>query len=272
MSRMTDDIGDRMKAYEAVETDRTFDRSLPLVVRLDGRAFSTFTRGMEKPFDESMTNTMDATCAYLIERTHAVVGYTQSDEITLIYEATGEASELLFGGRAFKIASVLAGMASARFALLAQMKWPERVARSIPAFDCRAFSVPSRVEATNMLIWRELDASRNAILAVGQSRFSPKQMHGQSCRDVLSMLEGIGVTMDQFSLRARHGAYMGRRNFQMTLTPEELERIPEKHRPTGPVTRSRVVNLDCAPLIKYEERTRMIFDDAILSETNGEKK
>jgi hypothetical protein len=46
-----DSLGDRMKAYESLEADHLIDAEVPLVVRLDGRAFSTFTRGMNKPFD-----------------------------------------------------------------------------------------------------------------------------------------------------------------------------------------------------------------------------
>lgn len=256
---MSDDIGDRMKAYEAAETGRAFDRSLPLVVRLDGRAFSTFTRGMVKPFDANMMAVMDAVTASLVAQTHPVIAYTQSDEITLIYEASNPESELIFGGRAFKIASVLAGLASSQFTLLAWKHWPAKFTKAAPAFDCRAFSVPSRTEAVNALIWRELDASRNAILAIGQSRFSPKQMHGRSCGEVLAMLGEIGVSEDQYPLRARFGVYLGRRTFETVLTPGELERIPAQHRPAGPVMRSRVIDLGLAPLIKRANREAMIF-------------
>ena len=79
-----DNLGDRMKAYEGLETGRLIAQELPLIVRLDGRAFSTFTRGMDKPFDARMSEIMRAVTAHLIEQTQALVGYTQSDEITLI--------------------------------------------------------------------------------------------------------------------------------------------------------------------------------------------
>ena len=85
-----DDLGDRMKAYEAVETDRAFDPALPLVVRLDGRAFSTFTRGMEKPFDHTLSRIMREVTAHLVEKNHARIGYTQSDEITLLFHRDSE--------------------------------------------------------------------------------------------------------------------------------------------------------------------------------------
>lgn len=84
-------------------------------------------------------------------------------------------------------------------------------------------------------------------------------MHGKSCGDVLTMLGEIGVSEDQYPLRARYGVYLGRRNFSMRLTPDELARIPEKHRPTGRVIRSRVVDLELAPLIRRADREDMIF-------------
>lgn len=254
-----DDLGDRMKGYEAAETSRVFDPDLPLVVRLDGRAFSTFTRGMGKPFDADLSEVMRRVTETLIEETHARIGYTQSDEITLIFARYSEESQPLFGGKLFKIQSVLAGMASARFALLAARYWPERVAKMIPHFDCRAFAVPSRTEAVNALIWREADAMRNAIQAVAQLRFSPKQMHGRPCSELETMLADIGVTMDQFPAANRFGTYQARRTFQTNLSAEELARIPEAHRPTGPVIRSRVETLDIAPLVKRADREALIF-------------
>jgi tRNA(His) 5'-end guanylyltransferase len=97
-----DDLGDRMKAYESLETERLIDPELPLVVRLDGRAFSTFTRGMDKPFDARITEIMGAVTAHLVNQAHAIVGYTQSDEITLILESESPESVPIFGGRVFK--------------------------------------------------------------------------------------------------------------------------------------------------------------------------
>lgn len=255
-----DDLGDRMKGYEAAETERAFDPSLPLIARLDGRAFSTFTRGMRKPFDADLSNIMREVTAHLIEKNHARIGYTQSDEITLIFDRDSEESQPIFGGRCFKIASVLAGMASAKFALLADKVWPDRVAKSVPQFDCRAFSVPSRVEAVNCLVWRENDASRNAVQMVAQAHFSPKQLHGKSCDELEEMLAGVNVLMSDYATHHQHGRYLARRSMALTLTPEELERIPEKHRPTGPVIRSRVVDLDIGPLRAKADRVALVFD------------
>lgn len=254
-----DDLGDRMKGYESVETDRAFDPSLPLIARLDGRAFHTFTRGMQKPFDHDLSNIMREVTAHLIEKTHARIGYTQSDEITLIFHRESEESQPLFGGRCFKIASVLAGMASAKFALLAHRVWPDRVEANPPQFDCRAFNVPSVVEAVNHLVWRENDASRNAVQMVAQAHFSAKKLHGKSCDELEDMLEAIDVRMDDFAPHLRHGRYLARETVLVTLDEAALARIPEKHRPTGPVMRSRILDRDIGPLRAKLDRVALVF-------------
>jgi len=258
------DLGDRMKAYESLETERLIDPELPLVVRLDGRAFSTFTRGMDKPFDARMTEIMRAVTAYLVDQAHAIVGYTQSDEITLILESETPESAPIFGGRVFKIVSVLAAMASSKFMLLAAEAWPERVERIIPSFDCRVFNVPSRVEAVNALIWREQDAARNAVQSVAQAHFTPANLHGKSAVELVAMLEEVGVSMDVVPVANRLGRYLAKRPVETTLSAEALARIPEPHRPQGPVIRSRVIDLGLAPLADRKDRVELVFARELL--------
>lgn len=84
MAKKNDSLGDRMKGYEGVS--RNFlTRRVPAIIRLDGKAFHTFTKGMEKPFDPVLTQAMQETMKYLCENIQGcVLGYTQSDEITLV--------------------------------------------------------------------------------------------------------------------------------------------------------------------------------------------
>jgi len=265
---MNDDLGDRMKAYEAVETARVFDSSLPIVVRLDGRAFSTFTRGMKKPFDQYMSDVMHAVTKFLIEKTHAKVGYTQSDEISLVYFTETKESEMIFGARCFKIASVLAGMASAKFALLASDMWPDRVDHMVPSFDCRAFNVPSLVEAVNCLVWREMDGSRNAIQMVAQSLYSQKQLHGKSCDTLEEMIADKGIHMTDYPDHCRWGAYMSRQLQWIALTDQELDEIPSPHRPVGLVQRNQVEFLTIAPLRSKPNKVELVFGKTEVSVDN----
>src|SRR5690606_23998115 len=105
-------IGDRCKGYESAESHRHAMRGLPILARLDGRAFHTFTRGMARPYDPRMSRCMIETARFLVEEMHALVGYTQSDEITLVwYVDSASRAEYPFGGRYQKLASVLAGLA-----------------------------------------------------------------------------------------------------------------------------------------------------------------
>src|SRR5512138_1072121 len=111
-----DGLADRCKEFELAEASRRAMRGLPLLARLDGRAFHTFTRDLNRPYEHGMSLAMIETTRYLVQEMTALVGYTQSDEITLAwFEASQSASEYAFDGRFQKLASVLAGMASTKF-------------------------------------------------------------------------------------------------------------------------------------------------------------
>ena len=114
---MQDDLGDRMKAYEAAQTSFKFDGFMPVYARLDGRGFSKFTRGMRRPYDERMSMAMITTASALVKETNARIAYTQSDEISLVWLADAEKAEsqIFFDGKMLKLASVLASFATAAF-------------------------------------------------------------------------------------------------------------------------------------------------------------
>ena len=138
-----DGLGDRCKDLEQREASRAAMRGLPLLARLDGRAFHTFTRGLTRPYDPAMSRCMIETARTLVEETQARVAYTQSDEITLAwYEPADAATTYLFDGRWQKLGSVLAGLASARFNQLVAEHLPAKAAL-LPHFDCRLWQVPT---------------------------------------------------------------------------------------------------------------------------------
>lgn len=279
---MEDALGDRMKAYERVEADRRYVPDQPMVVRLDGRAFSTFTRGMDRPFDRRMTQVMQDVTSHLVEKTHALIGYTQSDEITLLFPAYSDAAiqapgaaQPIFGGRLFKIMSVFAGMASARFVISALEHWPEKVKQAVPHFDCRIFQVPTQVEAVNALIWRENDASRNAILAIAQSQFSHKFMQNKSTSELEGLLFEQGVRVTDYPMSNRYGTYFARRKYVQTVTEDDLDVV----RATSDqkvqwmtvgqeITRTRIVDLELSPLVRREDRVDLIFGEANAKQKN----
>lgn len=231
-------LSDRMKEYEAVTTSSTLVRKLPIYARIDMRAGHTFCRGLDKPFDNAYSTAMKAVTAYLVDKTGAIVGYTQSDEISLVWI---DASKVPFENRLFKLESVLAGMASSAFAIYGcRGKLNDKIQKHFPCFDCRVMNLPTLAEAANMLMWREQDAVKNSITLLALEHFSTKQIHKKNSNDKVKMLADIGVDYYCIPEDLRNGAYFHRVVGSKTLSDEELEAIPEKFRPKPNTTDGKV--------------------------------
>ena len=215
MSNNKDSLGDRMKQYEYV-TRNYLTRKLPVIIRIDGKAFHSFTRGLKKPFDEIFVKSMQDTMKYLCENVQGcVLGYCQSDEITLVLvDYQNREASAWFDNNIQKMVSVSASMATLAFnksfyknvcsfnsksAHIWLEAVDDRKDRSnyidvlykkcdIGAmFDSRVFTLPKE-EVINCLIWRQQDATRNSIQSVGQANFSHTQLHGKNCSDIQDML------------------------------------------------------------------------------------
>lgn len=260
MSRLkeSDDYGARMKAYEAIETERRLDVSLPVYARIDGHRFSRFTRGMERPFDNRMTEAMIETTRYLVDKTHAKIGYTQSDEISLVWQADAPPSDMFFSGKIQKMVSILASMAAAKFATVT----PEGFQDRLPHFDARVFQLPTQTEAANVILWRAMDARKNAISSVAQSRFSHKMLFGKDQKAMIMMLKEVGVDFERdYSARHKQGTFIQRITEMRPLTADELARIPHQYRPASPVERSSCIELDLPPFNKVKNWEAVIFGE-----------
>lgn len=258
---MHDALGDRMKGYEARETGRRFLPMLPVVARIDGRCFSNFTRGMDRPFDATFTSVMQWTAARLVEETGALAGYTQSDEISLLWYRENPASQIFFDGKVFKMTSVLSSLTTSIFIREGIVHWPERFNANPVAFDARVFQVPTKDEAANAFLWRELDATKNAVHMVARSRFSHKQLHGKSSAQMQEMLwQDAGVNFNDFEDRFKRGTFYTRRTVCRPLDAETLAKIPEQHRPTGPIERSVVERIDMPKFSTITNRVGVLFD------------
>ena len=141
MTDKNDSLGDRMKMYEATTTGRVIFKGQPIVARLDGKSFHTFTKGLQRPYDERLKNLMVAITKELVDRYGAKIGYHQSDEISLIwYIQSDSQQEYPFGGRVQKLESILASTASAFMNKNLADYLPEKVS-AMPVFDCRVFAV-----------------------------------------------------------------------------------------------------------------------------------
>lgn len=203
-----DDLGVRMKTfYEQIPKTKLM-RRLPVAIRIDGKAFHTFTRGFQKPFDEVLIKSMQETMKYLCENIQGcVLGYTQSDEVTLILiDYKKLTSSAWFDYEVQKICSIAASMATMAFNkffrdnvgdylyenyddqyLADYIKILQNAVDKGAMFDARCFNIPKE-EVTNLVYWRQLDASRNSIQMVGQANFSHKELQNKSCNDIQDML------------------------------------------------------------------------------------
>ena len=230
---MIDVLGDRLKKLERNACLDPFPVHQPVYARLDGRGFSKFTKDMDRPFDPRMTRAMQRTAEVLVEKTHARAAYTQSDEISLVWQVADENSELLFGGKPSKLTSVLAGLATSAFcnALLNDenglSSWLDR----LPHFDARVLSCSDRETAADFFRWRGQDARRNAIQMIAQSKFSHRQLHKKSIADQIEMLEGLCVNIDSYPEESLNGTLITRQKCLRTLTQDERLAIPAAHRP-----------------------------------------
>ncbi len=270
-----DDLGDRMKAYERRETDRAFLPMLPVYARIDGRCFSSFTRGMKRPFDVGMVEAMIDTTRYLIEQTHARIGYTQSDEISLVWLTDDPKSEMFFRGKVQKMASVLAGMATAAFTRAVVNGPLAAFADRMPHFDARVFQLPTKAEAANAVLWRELDATKNAVSMAARHYYSAKELHGKSGSEMQEMLFARGANFNDYPAFFKRGTFLRRVTGERELTGGELARIPEAHRPARGqlVTRSWIAALDMPRFASVANREAVIFEgaDAIAIEARSDK-
>lgn len=197
-----DDLGNRMKTfYEQIPKTRLMRRT-PVVIRIDGKAFHTFTRGFKRPFDDVLIKTMQETAKYLCENIQGCqLAYTQSDEISLLLiDYQRFETSAWFDYEIQKMCSISASMATMAFnRIFSETVSDLKIDNTKPMdkyfdavysgamFDARVFNIPKE-EATNYFYWRQLDASRNSIQMVGQANFSHKELQNKSCNDIQDML------------------------------------------------------------------------------------
>jgi tRNA(His) guanylyltransferase len=171
-------LGDRMKAYEAA-TRYVLPRRTFTILRVDGRCFSAYLRGAEKPFDLAFMNQMDHVAAVLCEEmAGAVFAYAQSDEISVLLADFGSVhTEAWFGGTVQKIASVAAATPTA---VLNRDRYTDYSNFQLATFDARVFTIPDPVEVANYFLWRQRDCVRNSISMAAQAHFSHRRLQGLS--------------------------------------------------------------------------------------------
>jgi len=252
-----------MKGYEKV-TDYRLSNNLPTIVRLDGRSFSKFTKDMERPFDSNFNKAMVEVTKYLVDQTHAIIGYTQSDEITLILYTDNPKGSVLFNNRVQKLSSNLAAMSSVRFLLEMQKYFPEKVTegKTLPTFDARVFQVPSKQEAVNNVLWRCQDATKNSISMLAQCNFSHKQLHKLNSKELqYKLITEKGINWDNLPSSQKQGTFIKKVLMEKTLTEDVISKIPIDKRPVNKlVVRSVIKELVVPNFNKVKNKVGVVFE------------
>lgn len=286
---VNDELGKRMKEfYEQVPKTRLVRRT-PVAIRIDGKAFHTFTRGFEKPFDEVLGRAMRETMKYLCENIQGcVLGYTQSDEITLILiDYKKLTSSAWFDYEVQKMCSIAASMATMAFnrvfkeevnAWFGEQTVPisESIAQRYSLymekidkgamFDARVFNIPKE-EVANLIYWRQLDATRNSIQMVGQANFSHSELQNKSCNQIQEMLfQERDINWNDFPTRLKRGSCCVKSDVSVTFATEHEDGSVT----TGAVERPHwEIDLEI-PIFK--EEGRQYINKRILYEAEDEPK
>jgi len=209
-------LADRMKGYEQAARS-AFPKRLPLIVRVDGKAFSKMTAGLKEsgqPFNAGFVEVMDGVARALCEEIQgAQCAYVQSDECSVLVHGYKKfESSPWFDNQCMKIVSVAASVASAHFSINSWRIWSahldvgEASAGSIrrAVFDGRAFVLPEH-DVANYFLWRQQDAVRNSVQMLARSHFSHKECDGKSCEMMKVMLSEKNVKWDDLPGGLRKG-------------------------------------------------------------------
>ena len=204
-----DNFGNRMKDYEYAYRTK-MPKRMPVIIRIDGKAFHTYTKGMTKPFSSELALTMWDTCKYLAQNIAGCkLAYHQSDEISLLITNYDKLeTESWFDNNLQKMVSVAASLATAKFNEMAKER---DLSENLALFDARAFVLPKE-EVTNYFIWRQQDAIKNSISSLAQANFTHKELqhlNGQQMKDKL--VEEKGVSWEDLPFWQQRGACITRK-------------------------------------------------------------
>lgn len=280
-----EELGIRMKSFEYQTTCNKLIPQLPIIARIDGRAFHTFCKGLQKPFCMELVETMQEVCKHLVFETKAQLGYVQSDEISLCWLSYDKAP---FNGKLFKLQSVLSSMATAKFnnyitttyftgkqiqdtmshitEVASNEVWKKLFHKCImlnPSFDCRVFQVPNEVELANYFVWRELDAVRNSVQMVAQANFSHNSLQGLNSKDLQNkLLVEKNINWNNLPDELKRGSYYKRVLVLKELEDEVWNKIPQDKKPESRMVTRSQIQLCKFPIMKdVSNKVDVYFND-----------
>jgi tRNA(His) guanylyltransferase len=232
-----DPLGERMKGQYEVRSRPLLPRRTYTIIRLDGKAFHTYTRKLKKPFDENLIDDMDNAVVKILPEIMGVqFAYVQSDEVSiLLTDFSNENTDAWFDGNVQKMVSVSSSFMTAEFNKLRMIRKISQYRRQsgvssnffydrffcseienveTATFDSRVFTIPDRVEVMNYFIWRNNDAARNSISMVAQSLYSHKELHGKSSADKQEMIFKKGINWNDYDKSLKNGRLIVREEYE----------------------------------------------------------
>ena len=217
---MKDELGDRIKGFYEDRTRFLLPRRTYTILRIDGKAFHTYTRDLKQPFDDGLIEDMDATACYLCKNIQgSKFAFVQSDEISILmtdFDIIG--TDAWFDGNIQKIVSVAAGLATAEFNRLRLLRGCNNNGGDIDesalknmkfaTFDARVFTIPANYEVENYMIWRQKDATRNSISSVARSLYSQKEVDGKNSDQKQEMIFQKGINWNDYPPMFKRGRFI----------------------------------------------------------------
>lgn len=228
-----DALGTRMKEFYENRTRFFLPRRTFTIIRIDGKAFHTYTNGLERPFDMNLIEDMDETACYLCKNIQgAKLAFVQSDEISILLTDFDKIeTDAWFDGNIQKMASISASMATAKFNQLRQIRyiinkynddttnityrWLELFEKNkLAEFDSRVFTIPALVEVENYFIWRQQDTTRNSISSVAQYLYSTNELRNKSTNEMQEMCFQKGINWNDYPAKLKRGRLIIKTEFQ----------------------------------------------------------
>ena len=255
---MKDELSTRMKEFYENRTRITLPRRTYTIIRIDGKAFHTYTKGLKRPFDEGLMNDMNATAEYLCKNIQgAKFAFVQSDEISiLVTDFELLTTDAWFDGNIQKIVSVSASMATSKFNQLRWCRyfnerynntpdefgwlWVMDAAKlKLAEFDSRTFTIPSKTEVMNYFIWRQIDTVRNSISSAAQSVYSHKELNNKNTDQMQELLFQKGINWNNYTPQQKRGRFITKKEFELDTEFISVDKAQFSYK------RSRWVTDDC---------------------------
>jgi tRNA(His) 5'-end guanylyltransferase len=257
-------LGDWCKWLEKNFSNEIMIPTLPVIIRLDGNNFHNWTKGLERPFDRKLVQLMSDTTKFLVQETNAIVGYTQSDEITLVLYSGDRKSSIYNDGKKQKIVSKLTAKCVNFFNDRRKELIPDH--DRVAVFDCRIYQTPTLHDACVQLLWRENDATKNSISMLAQSLFSHRDLQNLNTSEMQDkMMNDKGVNWNDLEVNLKRGTYIKRIKTSKPFTLDELNDLPLKHKahsdPNLVIERSIFKSVEYPIFSKITNKEEVIFFD-----------